>query len=178
MADISGRDLVNEKGGLALASKPKCMTFSNKSFSHDVDEKFFKNPRHKTNNLINHYLTRPRPLLLSFGKYDNKVDDLNTLADMRFAASFSEDAFAEHMETKQGRVILTSLPVKTTACIKKWAIRVRDQLLLTNYKPITNNLPQIAPSYRLWQEQTLLNIRHNGRQMLPKRLLAQHSCWV
>ena len=49
VADISGRDLVDEKGGFGFGKrKPKMHNiFKTKSFSHDVDEKFFTNPRHK-----------------------------------------------------------------------------------------------------------------------------------
>ena len=94
---------------------------------------------------------------------------------MRFAASFSEDAFAEHMETKQGRVILTSLPSEDDSMYQKVrAIRVRDQLfvdqLQTDYEQFA---AKIAPSYRLWQEQTL---RISGPTAGQKRC-RQSSCW-
>ena len=161
VADISGRDLVNEKGGLGFGKrKPKMHDiFKTKSFSHDVDEKFFKNPRHKNQQpyqpLFDEAATFVVELLETYD--NNKVNDLNALADMRFAASFSEDAFAEHMETKQGRFILTSLPSEDDSMYKKVrAIRVRDQLFVDQ---LQNDYEQFAakiePSYRLWQEQTL-----------------------
>ena len=58
---------------------------------------------------------------------------------------------------EQGRVILTSLPSEDDSMYQKVrAIRVRDQLfvdqLQTDYEQFA---AKIAPSYRLWQEQTL-----------------------
>ena len=161
VADISGRDLVDEKGGLGFGKrKPKIHDiFKTKSFSHDVDEKFFKNPRHKNQQPYQPLFDEAAAFVVDLLEtYDKKqVNDLNKLTDMRFAASFSQDAFAEHMETKQGRVILTSLPSEDDSMYQKVrAIRVRDQLfvdqLQTDYEQFA---AKIAPSYRLWQEQTL-----------------------
>ena len=186
VADISGRDLVDEKGGLGFGKrKPKIHDiFKTKSFSHDVDEKFFKNPRHKNQQPYQPLFDEAAAFVVDLLEtYDKKqVNDLNKLTDMRFAASFSQDAFAEHMETKQGRVILTSLPSEDDSMYQKVrAIRVRDQLfvdqLQTDYEQFA---AKIAPSYRLWQEQTLTEYQaqRQAKKMLPKRLLAQHSCWV
>ena len=76
---------------------------------------------------------------------------------MRFAASFSEDAFAEHIETRQGQVILVSLPSEDDSMLQKVrAIRVRDQLFVDQLQiDYEQFAAKIAPSYRLWQEQTL-----------------------
>ena len=161
VADISGRDLVHEQGGFGFGkSKPKMHDiFKTKSFSHDVDEKFFKNPRLKNQQPYQPLFDEAAAFVVDLLEtYNNKqVTVLNKLTDMRFAASFSEDAFAEHMETKQGRVILTSLPSEDDSMYKKVrTIRVRDQLfvdqLQTDYEQFA---AKIAPSYRLWQEQTL-----------------------
>ena len=161
VADISGRDLVHEQGGFGFGkSKPKMHDiFKTKSFSHDVDEKFFKNPRLKNQQPYQPLFDEAAAFVVDLLEtYNNKqVTVLNKLTDMRFAASFSEDAFAEHMETKKGRVILTSLPSEDDSMYKKVrTIRVRDQLfvdqLQTDYEQFA---AKIAPSYRLWQEQTL-----------------------
>ena len=60
VADISGRDLVDEKGKFGFGKRKAKMHdfFKAKSFSHDVDEKFFKIRDIRTSNLISHYLTR------------------------------------------------------------------------------------------------------------------------
>ena len=161
VADISGRDLVDEKSGFSFGKlKPKMHNiFKTKSFSHDVDEKFFKNLRQKNKQPYQPIFDEVAAFVVELLEtYDNKqVNELNKLTDMRFAASFSEDAFAEHMETKQGRVILSSLPSEDDSMYQKVrAIRVRDQLfvdqLQTDYEQFA---AKIAPSYRLWQEQTL-----------------------
>ena len=161
VADISGRDLVDEKGGFGFGKrKPKMHNiFKTKSFSHDVDEKFFTNPRHKNQQPYQPLFDEAADFVVDLLEtYDNKqVNDLNKLTDMRFAASFSQNAFAEHMETKQGVIVLTSLPSEDNSMYQKVrAIRVRDQLfvdqLQTDYEQFAT---KIAPSYRLWQQQTL-----------------------
>ena len=165
VADISGRDLVDENSGFSFSKrKPKMHdTFKTKSFSHNVDEAFFKNPRHKDKNPYQPVFDEAADFVVELLQtYDTKqVNDLAKLSDMRFAASFSEDAFAEHMETKQGRVILTSLPSEEDNLYKKVrAIRVRDQLfvdeLQTDYEQFA---AKIAPTHRLWQEQTLVEFQ-------------------
>ncbi|MBL6601685.1 MAG: hypothetical protein ISP48_02580, partial [Candidatus Puniceispirillum sp.] len=130
---------------------------------HNVDEAFFKNPRHKAKNPYQPVFDEAADFVVELLQaYDTKqVNDLTKLSDMRFAASFSEDAFAEHMETKQGRVILTSLPSEEDSLYQKVrAIRVRDQLfvdeLQTDYEQFA---AKIAPTHRLWQEQTLTELQ-------------------
>ena len=161
VADISGRDLVDEKGGFSFGKRKTKMhnIFKTKSFSHDVDEKFFTNPRHKNQQPYQPLFDEAADFVVDLLKtYDNKqVNDLNKLTDMRFAASFSQNAFAEHMETKQGVIVLTSLPSEDNTMYQKVrAIRVRDQLfvdqLQTDYEQFA---AKIAPSYQLWQQQTL-----------------------
>ena len=165
VADISGRDLVDENSGFGFSKpKPKMHdTFETKSFLHNVDEAFFKNPRHKAKNPYQPVFDEAADFVVELLQaYDTKqVNDLTKLSDMRFAASFSEDAFAEHMETKQGRVILTSLPSEEDSLYQKVrAIRVRDQLfvdeLQTDYEQFA---VKIAPTHRLWQEQTLTELQ-------------------
>ena len=165
VADISGRDLVDENSGFSFSKpKPKMHDiFKTKSFSHNVDEAFFKNPRHKSKNPYQPVFDEAADFVVKLLQtYDTKqVNDLTKLSDMRFAASFSEDAFAEHMEIKQGRVILTSLPSEEDSLYQKVrAIRVRDQLfvdeLQTDYEQFA---AKIAPTHRLWQEQTLTEIQ-------------------
>ena len=165
VADISGRDLVDASSGFSFGNrKPKMHDiFKIKSFSHDVDEAFFKNPRHKSKNPYQPVFDEAADFVVELLQtYNTKqVSDLTKLSDMRFAASFSEDAFAEHMETKQGRVILTSLPNEEDNLYQKVrAIRVRDQLfvdeLQTDYEQFAT---KIAPTHRLWQEQTLVEFQ-------------------
>ena len=164
VADISGRDVIDDKGGFSFGTKkPKLHNvFKTKSFSHDVDEKFYKNPRNKTKNPYQPVFEDAAAYVVKLLEdVDSKrVNDLTKLTDMRFAASFSEDAFAEHMDVKGGRVVLTSLPNEDDSMYQKIrAIRVRDQLFIdelqTDYDQFAT---KIAPSYHLWQEQTLTEI--------------------
>ena len=68
VADISGRDLVDEMAGLALASASrKCMTYLKPSHFRMMSMKNFSKIRGiRTSILINRCLTRPPPLSLIF----------------------------------------------------------------------------------------------------------------
>ncbi len=161
VADISGRDLVSENSGFTFG-KPKAKLhdiFKTRSFKHDVNEAFFKNLRHKNKQPYQPVFNEAAAFVVKLlSEYNSKqVDDLTKLTDLRFAASFSEDAFAEHMTIEKGKVTLTSLPSKDDSMYQKVrAIRVRDQLFVDQ---LQNDYEQfaakIAPSYRIWQEQTL-----------------------
>ncbi len=164
VADISGRDLINDKGGFDFGTKkPKIHNaFKTKTFSHKVDEKFFKSPRNKNKNAYQPVFEEAANYVVDLLEdLDTKqVNDLNKLTDMRFAASFSEDAFAEYMTVKNGRVTLISLPSEDNTLFQKVsAIRVRDQLFIDDLQiDYEQFVTKLAPSYQLWQEQTLTEI--------------------
>ena len=161
VADISGLDLIAQKEKFNFGKpKPKLYNmFKTKSFDHNVDENFFKSPRNKGKNPYQPVFTEAAAYVVDLlNKHDDeRVRNLNKLSTMRFAASFSEDAFAEYMEIDKGRIVLTGLPNNEDSMYRKvQAIRVRDQLFVDNLQNDYEHFAQkIEPSHRLWQEQTL-----------------------
>ncbi len=163
VADIAGHDLVAKKGSFNFSlsqQKPKLYgAFKTKSFSPSVEEKFFKKVRNKGQNpyqpVFDEVAAYVEKLVKALDK--KRINDLRQLSDMRFAASFSEDAFSEYMQLEKGKYVVTGLPSKDDGIYRKvQAIRVRDQLfvdgLQNDYEQFSG---KVAPSYRLWQEQTL-----------------------
>ena len=130
VASISGLDLVKKNTGFSLAKRKSKLhgMYKTKSFSHKVDEKYFGNIRNKGKNPYNPIFDEAAIFVISLlEKFDSQqIDNLTKLTDMRFAASFSEDAFSEHMEVKNGLVTLTSLPSEDDGMFQKVrALRVR-----------------------------------------------------
>ena len=166
LVSITGQDMIAENSGFSLSlTKPKPKmhgVFKTKSFAHNVDDDYFKSVRNKGKNPYAPVFEEVAAFVVKvLEKYDvQKIDNLTKLTDMRFAASFSEDAFSEHMEVKDGLVKLISLPNDDDLMLQKVrSIRVRDQMFIDE---LQNDYEQFAakitPSYILWQEQTLIEM--------------------
>ncbi len=83
------------------------------------------------------------------------------LANMRFGASFSEQAFKPYMQVEGNEVQLVRKMSEDDPMYRRvMAIRTRDQLFVdsmqTNY---THFSEQMNESYLVWQEQSLLELK-------------------
>ena len=93
-----------------------------------------------------------------YGSVDLK--NIKRLTDLRFGASFSEQAFAKHLSQTDGVFSLLSFPSKNDPMLKRTrAIRVRDQLFIDSLQDDYRQFSQtMDASYLVWQEQSLLEI--------------------
>ena len=90
-----------------------------------------------------------------------ELTDLRRLAEIRFAKSFSEDAFAEYVDERGGRVTLTALPDRNDPMLERTrAIRVREGLFMdrmqTHYEAFAQ---RTDASYAAWQEHSLTEVK-------------------
>lgn len=134
-----------------------------KSFDHEVESEFHDNIRNDGKDAYD-------PLFEEAAQYiveelnDHETQELESvqrLADLRFGASFSEDAFAQHMAVDGGEVKLISMPSDNDPMLKRTrAIRIRDQLFVdrmqTHYQTFGRKMDD---SYLMWQEHSLLEIQ-------------------
>lgn len=132
------------------------------SFDHTVEENFHNSVRNDGKDPYDPVFEEAAQYVVDQLKRRSasSLADLKKLADLRFAASFTEQAFAKHMKLDGGRVILTSLPSDNDPMLKRTrAIRVRDQLfvdgLQENYRAFSEEMQE---SYSVWQEQSLTEI--------------------
>lgn len=158
---------INESDGQNVDIELKAFDISGEkwvdtSFDHEVDGEFYNNIR---NNGKDPY----DPVFKEAAEYivaelnDHKTKDLELkkqLTDLRFGASFSESAFAQHMTMDGDRIKLVSMPNDEDPMMKRTkAIRVRDQLfvdrLQTSYQTFSLKMND---SYYMWQEQSQLEI--------------------
>jgi hypothetical protein len=133
-----------------------------KSFDHEVEEGFHKNLRNKGKDPYDPVFEDAAAFLTKeTGYYEPKeFETLARLSDLRFAASFAEEAFASHLERKNGVYVLHSYPSSDDPMLRRTrAIRVRDKLfvdnLQDNYREFSQNMDE---SYAVWQEQSQLEL--------------------
>ena len=130
-----------------------------KSFDHEVEPSFHANIRNEGKDAYDPVFKEAAEYLaeeLAYHKSEELVD-IGRIADLRFGASFVEDAFTEHLTQKNGVFALASFPSDLDPMlVRTKAIRVRDQLfvdsLQNNYRSFSE---QMNLSYLVWQEQSL-----------------------
>ena len=161
VASIAGEDLI-ARSSVASSSFARLYNSGelvSKKLEYTVDENYFMNPRNNKQEAYQPIFDQASDFVVSLlEKYSEaEKEELTHLSNLRFAASFSEDAFSEYMLTERGKINLLSMPSMDDPMYQKVrALRVRDQLFIDNlqneYQDFTQ---QINASYLLWQEQSL-----------------------
>lgn len=134
-----------------------------KSYEHTVSEEFFRDQRNKGKDPYNPVFEKAaQDIVKELKNHDNKeLTNLHYLTDIRFGASFSDPAFGEFMGKKRGKIFLIAKPSEDDPMYRRIkSIRVRDQLFVdsmqSNYADFSS---QMDKSYRMWQEQTLIEVK-------------------
>lgn len=135
-------------------------TWFTRSFEHEVDAGFHKNPRNEGLDPYDPVFEEAaNRIALELEDYDvADLTNLQRVTELRFGSSFTEEAFAEHLNTNGRTVELVSFPSELDPMLERTrAIRVRDQLfvdgLQDNYRAFSADMQD---SYLIWQEQSLL----------------------
>jgi len=143
--DISGRKWLDE------------------SFDYEVPETFHKDLRNTGLDPYDPVFEEATAEIIKIlNNHDVKeLDDLHYLADLRFGANFSDEAFSQYIKTNGREFTLVSKPSDNDPMLQRVrAIRVRDQLfvdnLQDNYAAFSK---QMEESYLMWQEQSLLEVK-------------------
>jgi len=134
----------------------------NKSFDHSVDSSFRKNIRNKGKDPYDPVFEHAANYLVAeLAIYDySTFNDLHRMSDLRFGASFSEEAFSEHLTIDNGRYLLASFPSNSDPMlIRTKAIRVRDQLYVDGLQDTYRSFSELMnESYLVWQEQAQIEL--------------------
>ena len=132
-------------------------------YRHRVKEHFWRDPR-------NAGLDPYRPVFeeaaadvaaLVEKRSARELTELRHIAEIRFAKAFSEDAFAEYVEERGGRVVLTALPDRGDPMLERTrAIRIREGLFMdrmqTHYAAFAQ---RTDAGYTAWQEHSLTEVK-------------------
>ena len=134
-----------------------------KSFDHGIDNKFYVNSRNNGKDPYDPVFGEvAASLTKEIGYYGAaELKNIQRLADLRFGASFSEDAFSEHFVVNNGVYALNSFPSEQDPMLKRTqAIRVRDRLFVDGLQDEYREFSQkMETSYLIWQEQAHLELR-------------------
>lgn len=166
--DISGRDIIAayRTAGIPIFSKfinssaGSGRTFSEKTISHTVDYEFFKDVRNKGKDSYQPVFQKAAEYIVKLLDELNAgdIETLKNIADLRFAANLSNEAFSEHLATSDDGVIsLNSMPSPENAMlVRTRALRVRDQLFVDKLQSDFQAFDQrFGETHIVWQEQTL-----------------------
>lgn len=134
-----------------------------KRYRHRVKEHFWRDPR---NAGLDPYQpvfdAAAADIARLVGKRSaRELTELRHLAEIRFAKSFSEDAFAEYVDERGGRATLTAMPSPDDPMLARTrAVRVREGLFLDNMQTHYAAFAQrTGASYAAWQEHSLTEVK-------------------
>ena len=134
-----------------------------KSYSHRVKEHFHRDPRNAGKNPyapVFEEAARDVAALVR-KKKSRDLETLRATSEMRFAATFSEEAFGGYLERSGSRFELIGRPDENDPMLARTrAIRVQDQLFMdrmqTHYEAFAGRMQD---SYAVWQEQSLVEAK-------------------
>ena len=133
-----------------------------RTFKHSVPNGFYKNIRNKgTDPYDPVFVKAANRIAIELEDYNNEdLKKIRQVTELRFASSFSEDTFLDHLLVEQGRYAVRTLPSESDPMLRRTrGIRVRDQLfvdgLQENYQAFSKNM---EASYFVWQEQSSLEL--------------------
>ena len=136
--DISGKQWLDDK------------------FGHEVTEGFYKNLRNKGADPYDPAFKDAADTIASLlkDKSNPELSRLKDIAQLRFGASFNQQAFMEYLNTDNNYFQLVAMPSDDDPLLKRVSsIRVREQLfvdnLQQNYQSFSENMDD---SYSKWQE--------------------------
>jgi hypothetical protein len=144
-----------------------------KSFKHTVEDGFYGNSRNSGKDPYAPVFTQAASYIVEELRdhSDKDLEDLKTLTEIRFGASFSDEAFAQYLKYDQnpsfmfwsnkGKVSLAGLPSDDDPMVHRIrSLRVRDQLFVdrmqSHYETFSQNM---SNSYSIWQESSNLEIK-------------------
>ena len=132
------------------------------SFDHEVAPEFHKNIRNKGKDPYDPvFAEAAKDIVEELNDHDAaELGTIRQLADLRFGASFSDQAFTRHMKMDGSQVKLVSMPADDDPMLRRTrAIRVRDQLFVDGLQAQYQSFSQgMNDSYAMWQEQSLTEV--------------------
>lgn len=128
----------------------------NKTIDHEVNEGFYKNPRNDDKDPYDPAFAEAAQAIVDalLKQQQRELAQLQNIADLRFAASFNEQAFMEHLDTSGRQIKLVSMPSDADPMFERVkSVQVREQLFIDNLQQNYSAFSQqMDDSYLAWQE--------------------------
>ena len=137
--------------------------WTRKRYRHRVKEHFWRDPRNVGKDPYQPVFDEAAANIAKIVKKRSprELAELRHIAEIRFAKSFSEDAFAEYVEERGGRVTLSALPDRDDPMLARTrAIRVREGLFMDRMQTHYAEFAQRTDTgYTAWQEHSLTEVK-------------------
>ncbi len=149
----------------------------NETIEHEVHEGFYKNPRNEGLDPYQPIFDKAAAVIIEalLKQQQSQLAQLKSIADLRFASSFNEQAFSDYMDTSGRQIKLLGLPSDADPMFERVkSIRVREQLFVDNLQQNYGNFSeQMDDSYLAWQEAsaTELQLRKEARTKSALKIL-------
>ncbi|MDD9886968.1 MAG: hypothetical protein OXU83_07410 [Gammaproteobacteria bacterium] len=162
-ADLYVIGAIKESNGEDVAVQIEVVDISGrrwhrKTYKHRVKEAFFRDLRNEGKDPYQPVFTEAAADIAALlrKKRARELALLKSIADMRFAASYSPGAFGEHLERKGKTFQLASLPAADDPMlVRTRAIRVRDQLFVDRLQAHYDGFSiRMDESYSVWQKES------------------------
>lgn len=128
----------------------------NETIDHEVHEGFYKNPRNEGLDPYQPAFDEAASVIIEalLEQQQSHLAQLKSIADLRFAISFNEDAFSDYLDTSGRQIELLGLPSDADPMFERVkSIRVREQLFIDNLQQnYANFSEQMNDSYLAWQQ--------------------------
>lgn len=128
----------------------------NETIDHEVGEGFYKNPRNDGKDPYDPAFDKAAQAIIEalLKQQQSELAQLQKINDLRFAASFNEQAFIEHLDTSGQQIKLVSMPSDADPMFERVkSIQVREQLFIDNLQQNYSAFSQqMDDSYLAWQE--------------------------
>ena len=127
-----------------------------KDFNYTVEESFYKNVRKKGTDPYDPVFEQAANEIVQLlkGKDQKELDNLKTIADLRFGASFNDEAFMQYLSMNGDQFKLVSKPSDNDPMLQRISvIRVREQMFIDNLQQSYSSFSsKMDESYLKWQE--------------------------
>lgn len=128
----------------------------NETIDHEVGEGFYKNPRNDGKDPYDPAFDKAAQAIIEalLKQQQSELTQLQNINDLRFAASFNEQAFMEHLDTSGQQIKLVSMPSDADPMFERVkSVQVREQLFVDNLQQNYSAFSQqMDDSYLAWQE--------------------------
>lgn len=128
----------------------------NETIDHEVGEGFYKNPRNDGKDPYDPAFDKAAQAIIEalLKQKQSELAQLQNINDLRFAASFNEQAFKEYIDTSGQQIKLVSMPSDADPMFERVkSIQVREQLFVDNLQQNYSAFSQqMDDSYLAWQE--------------------------
>lgn len=163
---VAGKIL--KSNGEDVAIRVTCKDISgrkwcDKKFEHRVHESFYRNLRNEDKDAYEPVFSAAAKYIVEKLKKRDPayLTALPTLKEIRFGNSISTETFSQYLDYQKKHVRLATLPANNDPMLERIRkIRIQDQLFVDRLQAHYEDFNyQIDDSYRVWQEQSLIDVR-------------------